>query len=200
VFAGDYFVQMYRLMQKAIDRIQRVTKRRIWLVGLAKRTEVLDYYRLAISIGKVFGRGAPCFVAVPRAMQERVYRWAEYIRGVDAGGNGEVAKFNIGEMYFVRFGPRSGDPIWTVDLLASQVNQDQAIFGYLLADAVAGFPIPLYPHCIQQADAHSRVADLDLDIIEDALIDAVRRNLGVEGAAIVDALRLATDVAARRYE
>jgi hypothetical protein len=69
-----------------------------------------------------------------------------------------------------------------------------------LADAVAGFPVPFYPNCLQQADNHSRVADLDLDIVEDSLVEAIRDQVGPDLAPIVDELRLATDVAARRYE
>jgi hypothetical protein len=34
-----------------------------------------------------------------------------------------------------------------------------AVFGHLQADAAAGFPVPFYPFSLQQADAHSRVAD-----------------------------------------
>ncbi|WUH98234.1 hypothetical protein OHR68_32750 [Spirillospora sp. NBC_00431] len=201
IFAGDLFVQMYVLMRTAIDRVAREERRKIWLVGLAKKTQVLEYYRLAISLAKILGRGSPCFVPVPRGLQSRVYQWEEYYRSVDdTARGGENPKFNIGEMYFVRFGPRSGDPVWTVDLLACQTNEAQAVFGYLLDDAVAGFPIPLYPHCLQQADAFSRVADMDLDIVEDNLVNAVRDQVGEDLAPIVDALRLATDVAARRYE
>ena len=53
--------------------------------------------------------------------------------------------------------------------LAWQKADAQAIFGHLQADAAAGFPVPFYPFSLQQADAHSRVADLDVDIIEDSL-------------------------------
>lgn len=201
IFAGDLFVRMYGLIQEAINRVSRRDRRKVWLVGLAKRNQVLEYYRLAISLARIIARGSPCFVPVPRAMQERVYLWEDYYRSAADVPRDRVApRSNIGEMYFVRFGPRSGDPVWTVDLLASQADQAQTIFGYLLDDAVAGFPVPLYPHCLQQADAYSRVADLDLDIVENSLVDAVREQVGPELAPIVDALRLATDVAARRYE
>jgi hypothetical protein len=84
--------------------------------------------------------------------------------------------------------------------MSRQDKEAQAIFGYLQADAVAGFPIPLYPNCIQAADSFSRVADLDMDIIEDQLVDAVREQVGQDKAPVIDALRLASDVAARRYE
>ena len=201
IFASDLFLTMGRLMQAAIERTAREDRRRVWIVGLAKRSAVLDYYRLAMSLAGIFDRGSPCFVKVPAALQEKVYRWDEYLRGPEeTGRGGEVPKFNLGEMHFVRFGARPGDPIWTADLLAWQAGDAQAIFGHLLADAVAGFPVPFYPYCLQQADTHSHVANLDLEIVQDSLVEAVRDLVGPDRVPVIDALRLATDVAARRYE
>ncbi|PNG93469.1 hypothetical protein [Streptomyces malaysiensis] len=200
IFQGELFVKMGEQMYDAIDRVARHDRRKVWLVGLAKRTQVLEYYRLAISLSGVFDNGAPCFAKVPAGMLEKAYQWEEYTRDINDDSPGEKPKFNFGSMYFVRFGPYSGDPIWTVDIMSRQDKEAQAIFGYLQADAVAGFPIPLYPNCIQQADSFSRVADLDMDIIEDQLVDAVRGQVGEDKAPVIDALRLASDVAARRYE
>jgi hypothetical protein len=200
-FRGDLFIQMYQKLRGRIDDVWRTERRRLWLVGLAKSSQVLENYRLAMSLSGLFQRGSPCFVPVPYEMQKHVYRWDEYIRSPDdVDEDREDPKYNIGTMHFVRFGPRSGDPIWTIDLLESQRADAQVVFGYLLADAIAGFPVPFYPNCLQQADRYSRVADLDLDIVEDALVDAVRQQVGRERAPIIDELRLATDVAARRYE
>ncbi|MEU0819725.1 hypothetical protein [Streptomyces mirabilis] len=200
IFQGELFVKMGEQIYEAIERIWRQDRRKVWLVGLAKKTQVLEYYRLAISLSGVFDNGSACFAKVPAEMLEKAYLWDEYTRDVRDDTPGEKPKFNIGSMYFVRFGPYSGDPIWTVDLMSRQDREAQAIFGYLQADAVAGFPIPLYPNCIQQADSYSRVADLDMDIIEDQLVDAVREQVGEGKAHIIDALRLASDVAANRYE
>ena len=195
LFRDDLFIRMYDRIRDHIERVYHEDRRHIWLVGLAKTTEVLEQYRLAISLSGIFDRGSPCFAAVPEVMQDRVYRWEEYTRGPD-----DNARFNMGAMHFARFGSRSGDPVWTVDLLDCQTDDAQAIFGYLLTDAVAGFPVPFYPNCLQQADTHSRVADLDLDIVEDSLIEAIRAQVGADLAPIIDELRMATDVAARRYE
>jgi hypothetical protein len=201
IFSGDLLVRTGRLMKAAIDRQERENHRRVWLVGLAKQTKVLDHYRLAMSLAGIFDRGSPCFVPVPRGMQESVYHATDYLRDPEEGdvatrGGGAD---NIGEMHFVRFGPRTGDPVWTADILAWQAADAQAIFGHLQADAAAGFPVPFYPFSLQQADLHSRVADLDVEIIEDSLVEAVRDLVGRDRAHIVDALRLTTDVAARRY-
>jgi hypothetical protein len=200
IFAEDYFVRMGEEMFESIERIQREDNRRVWLVGVAKKTQVLEYYRLAISLSGVFDNGVPCFAKVPPQMLDKAYKWEEYTRDVDDDRPGEKPKFNFGSMYFVRFGPHSGDPIWSVDLMSRQDKDAQTVFGCLQTDAVAGFPIPLYPNCLQQADNFSRVADLDLDIVEEYLVDAVRDQVGSDKALVVDALRLASDVAARRYE
>ena len=195
VFANDTLVRFGHLIRTAIERQARQHHRRVWLAGLAKKTKVLDRYRLAMSLAGIFDHGTPCFVQVPASMQAGVYQSQDYLRDPDDDG----ARENIGRMYFVRFGPHPGDPVWTADLLAWQAADAQAIFGHLQADAAAGFPVPFYPLSLQQADAHSRVADLDLEIITDSLVDAVRNLVGEDKAHIVDALRLATDVAARRY-
>lgn len=200
IFHGELFVKMGEQMYEAIERTHRRRRRKLWLVGLAKKTQVLEYYRLAISLSGVFNNGSACFAKVPAEMLTEAYQWEEYTRDIKDDSPGEKPKFNIGSMYFVRFGPHSGDPIWTVDIMSRQDKEAQAIFGYLQADAVAGFPIPLYPNCIQQADSFSRVADLDMDIVEDQLVDAVREQVGEDKAPVIDALRLASDVAARRYE
>jgi hypothetical protein len=201
IFSGDLLARVGRLMKAAIDRQERENHRRVWLVGLAKHTKVLDHYRLAMSLAGIFDRGTPCFVPVPRGMQESVYHASDYLRDPGEGGGATRSggADNIGEMYFVRFGPRSADPVWTADILAWQAADAQAIFGHLQADAAAGFPVPFYPFSLQQADLHSRVADLDVEIIEDSLVEAVRDLVGHDKAHIVDALRLTTDVAARRY-
>jgi hypothetical protein len=205
IFAGGTLARLGELMRQAIDRQAKDNRRRIWLAGLAKKTKVLDHYRLAMSLAGIFDQGTPCFVPVPHELQERVYRAdADYVREPDpadetAESGGRTTE-NIGAMYFVRFGPHAGDPVWTADLLAWQRQDAQAIFGHLQADAAAGFPVPFYPFSLQQADAHSRVADLDLDIIEDGLVGAVRDHVGQGKRHIVDALLLATqNVAARRY-
>ena len=195
IFAGDVLARVGQLMRAAIEDESAANRRRVWVAGLAKKTRVLDHHRLAMSLAGIFDRGAPCFVPVPRRMQEQVYGDRDYLRAADSGPANE----NIGEMYFVRFGSHSGDPVWTADVLAWQTADAQAIFGHLQADAAAGFPVPFYPFSLQQADAHSRVADLDVEIISDSLVAAVRDLVGRDKAHIVDALRLSTDVAARRY-
>lgn len=199
VFRGDLFIQMYQQILEAIDRNHREEKVDIFLVGVAKHSEVHTYYELAMTAVGRLPDGHPCYVAIPADMQETVYKWPEYIRAPDDRSTGEAPKYNAGAMHFVRFGPSRGDRIWTVDVLYAQRDRAEEILACLVGDARDGFPIPHYPLCLQRADANAQVAGFDRDILSDYLEDAVRDVLPEGSEHAVDAMRLNVDPTARRY-
>lgn len=199
IFQKDYFVKMMDLIEEAILRLQRKDRRRIFLVGLAKKSKVLARYNLAISIENIFPSGDAVFVRIPRKLEAKAYVWPEYARGTEEEHEGETAKFVKGIMHFVRFGSRSGDPVWTVDILPSQIDKSAEIFGYLLSDAIDGFPVPFYPRCLQKAHEFAQIAGFDLEILQDQVTRSVRELLPMEKQAILDGLILQTDVSERRY-
>lgn len=203
IFAKDLFIRLYGMLREAIERTRRERRRNIFLVGIAKHSRVIERYRLAMAIADTFPAGHPCYVAVPPDIQGKVYdTWPEYIRlPDDDAGDGEKPKFNMGAMHLVRFGALSADPVWTVDLLQFQADSAQQIFGSVVSDAQQGFPVPCYPHCLQEADRHAQVVDLDLAILQRALEDAVREQVPVSRRPVFDAQVLsAVDPAAVRYQ
>lgn len=201
LFRGEYFISFRKRIEDAIERIRQKTRRKVFLVGVAKHSKVLARYNLAMALEATFTAGAPRFVKVPRALEAKAYVWPEYARGAETeGGGGEAPKFVAGDMYFVRFGGKSGDPLWTVDILSSQIGQASEIFGYLLADASDGFPVPFYPRCLQRAHEFAQIVDFDLDILQDEVIGAVRGLISDKEVPALEALRLQGDVSARRYE
>src|SRR5690606_25134316 len=126
-------------------------RRRIYLVGIAKRSKVLERYRLAMALEGVLQTGYPAYTPVPRDIEERAYVWSEYARGEDREVKGrEINKFVGGKMFLVKFGPRPRDPVWPVDIFTPQADQAPVILGSLLADALNGFPVPYYPMCLQK--------------------------------------------------
>jgi hypothetical protein len=199
VFKGGLFIDMYKQILAAIERNQRDEKIDIFLVGVAKHSEVHTYYELAMTAVGRLPDGYPCFAPIPAAMQETVYKWPEYIRAPDESLPGEAPKYNAGAMHFVRFGPSRGDRIWTVDVLHHQRDRAEEILACLVGDARDGFPIPHYPLCLQRADANAQIAGFDRSILADYLEDAVRDVLPEGSEHAVDAMRLNVDQTARRY-
>jgi hypothetical protein len=112
---------------------------------------------------------------------------------------GEGNKFVLGTLFFVKFGLRPRDPIWPIDILSSQASEADRIFGHLLADAIEGFPVPLYPRCLQKAHERAALVDFDMDVLQDTIFAGLRSALRDE-AQVLDAFRLQdVDPAQARY-
>lgn len=199
VFARDLFSRYQQLLDFEIKR-HFSSRRRIYLVGLAKSSKVLARYRLAMALEQILRTPYAAFVEIPRDVEEKAYVWSEYARGDDrVSEGGELNKFVMGKMFFVKFGARPRDPIWPVDVFLPQVAEADRIFGYLLNDAINGFPIPLYPRSLQKAHEHAALVDFDMDVLQDLIFESLRGALGHESLAL-DAFRLEdTDPAQARY-
>src|SRR5262249_54948756 len=136
---------------------------------------VITRYQLAMTIEKVMPPGEARYVKIPSDLEAKAYVWPEYAKGEESEGEeGEAPKYVAGDMYFVRFGKSKGDPLWAVDIFSCLKSKDSEIFGYLLADAIDGFPVPFYPLCLQKAHEFAQVVDFDLTILQDEVFKAVR--------------------------
>lgn len=200
IFAGTTFVTIRDQIVTAIER-HRERNIKLFLVGIAKHSQVLARYRLALALQHAMPAEQPRYIPVPREIEEKVYKWKEYAVGrEDQVEGGEKAKFVAGSLYLARFGTGVHDPVWAVDLLETQVDEASEIFGYLLADAREGFPVPFYPRCLQLAHEHAQVVGFDMDILQDTVLESARGLIETEEQKTFDAIRLSPDVSGRRYE
>lgn len=200
VFTGDLFAWVLQGLQEGIERQFQRNRRRLYLVGLAKQSKVIDRYRLAMALERILTCEYPAYVEVPREIEEKAYVWKQYARGDSPGlDGGELNRHAGGKMFLVKFGEGRRDPIWPVDIFSTQKSDAQTILGCLLADAVEGFPIPFYPRCLQRAHENAAMVNFDFDILQDEVFGGIRQALGDE-ATVLDAFQLQLfDPAARRY-
>jgi hypothetical protein len=183
-FAGELFIEYGQLLKAEIERHAR-QRRSVFLVGVMKSSTVLSRYRLAFALEGVLRGIFPAFIEVPYELEKEVYVWEESFRGEDRVVAGrERNKFVLGKMFFAKFGSRPQDPIWPVDIFGPQASQADRIFSHLLADAIEGFPVPLYPRCLQKAHERAALVDFDMDMLQDAVFHGLRRALGSESATL----------------
>lgn len=195
------FVEMINKMNHAIEEAYKRDKVKIYLVGLAKHSQVLSRYSLVMQLEDVIPKGDPRYVRVPFEIEEKSYTWKEFIWRPDDEKEGqEINKFSMGHLYLVRFGKFNSDPMWAVDLLPNQSSSDSEIFGYLLADSINGFPIPHYPLCLQRAHEHAQVVGFDMDILQDEVIKAMKEILPEDKREIIDHQVFNSDQSLNRYE
>lgn len=201
VFANDLFQQLLQGMNARIEEQWNKSRRRVYLVGIAKHSKVLARYRLAMALEDILQTDYPAYVEVPREIEERSYLWPEFARGDDRAEQGrETNRFVGGKMFLVKFGSGRRDPVWPVDIFVPQIGDAQTILGSLLTDAINGFPVPHYPRCLQKAHESAALVDFDFDILQDLIYEGVRSSLGVE-AGTLDAFQLQeADPARRRYQ
>lgn len=200
IFSKDLFIKMGDKISVAIDEVYKKEKVRVFLVGLAKHSKVLDKYSLALSIENIIPVDEPRYVYIPRELQAKAYVWPEYSKGADENqGDGEAPKFVLGDMFFVRFGKMSGDPIWIVDIFHKHKSIEAEIFGYLLADSIQGFPVPYYPLCLQRAHEFAQIVDFDMDILQNEVLQAIKKILPEGSADIVDQRAFNSDKSQNRY-
>ena len=200
VFAGDLFNRLSQGFKEAIADHKKKHRRTIYLVGLAKHSKVLDRYRLAMSLENILTASYPCYTPIPRELERKAYVWAEYARGDDVDTEGtEVNKFVAGKMFFVKFGSRSKDPVWPVDIFGPQEKEASTILGCLLSDALNGFPVPFYPMCLQKAHENAALVDFDFDILQDSVLSGLRAALGAEAHSLDEYQLRDADPARRRY-
>lgn len=191
MFVGGLFGKLREGIEQAIQGQFERNKRRIYVVGIAKHSSVLQIYRMALALEGILKTTYPAYLDVPREMEKRAYKWDEYIERTD--------KFVAGKMFLVKFGSGPYDPIWAIDLLLDQRESAPTAFGYLLEDSKDGFPIPLYPQCLQRAHESAALVDFDIQLLEDQICQSLRRRLG-DKKWVVDELALQTaDPADVRY-
>lgn len=201
VFAGELFIKYRQLLAEAIEAQFRQHRRRIFVAGVAKHSKVLQRYRLAMTLEGILRDNYPAYVEVPRDLEAKSYVWQEYARGDEEAEKlgGESNKFVGGKMFFVKFGARPHDPIWPIDIFIPQAMEAHTVLGYMLADAIDGFPIPFYPMCLQRAHENAALVDFDMTILQDHVTRAVRGILG-DRADCLDELALQpSDPSSARY-
>ncbi len=194
IFDKDLFVQLGGLFHGEIERHRR-NGVQLFLVGIARRSGVLARYRLAMALENAMPASTARFVRVPRELELKVYKWEEFARGAsdEDTQSGEQPKFVNGSMFLVRFGAESYDPIWAIDVFEPQVDRAAEIFGYLLQDAIEGFPVPFFPRCLQRAGEYAQVVDFDLEVLQDMVIREARGLIEPAKLAVFDGMTLTTE-------
>ncbi len=198
VFKGTLFRDYGTLLLEQINR-HKEAKRNIFIVGLAKHSAVLTRYRLALKLKRILRSDYPAFVEIPRDLEQKAYVWSEYARGRSDEGDGEAAKFVNGKMFLIKFGNRPYDPIWPVDIFEPQARTAAQAFGCLVQDAIEGFPVSLYPRCLQKAHEAAALVGLDMDFLQDVIVEGVRNVLGAQGPVLDEFALEPQDPAQSRY-
>lgn len=185
IFSPGLFVSLKEKVEDAIANAQRQHRKRIYLAAVLRQSKVIQKYQLALALEGVLRTNYPSYVPFPTDLQKRVFEHPEIIGEMKDGSAIQDARNMVaGSMFLVKFGSRPNDRVWVVDVLRSQVDDASTIFGYMLADAEAGFPITFYPMSLQRAQEHAVIEGFDFDILRETVGSGVRNLLGNQSGLV----------------
>jgi hypothetical protein len=175
------------------------------LVGVAKQSAVLGRLAVALELEATFHRPFPCYVRVPEDIEKECYNfdrtWLDTYETSEPDDDGRRLYQSLGRLFLVKFGDRSLDPVWPVDIAEWQVKDAEKILGQLTVDAQQGFPIPDYPMTIQRAHDFAKLTGLEVAILEDLLLEGMSENLSIgEADRLLRLKHLGRSLAALRYK
>lgn len=194
IFNGSLFVRMWERIQEAVEQHYQRERRRIFVVGIAKRSKVLDRYHLALVMEGVLVQRGARYMPIPPELEQQVYRWTQYGRESVTETSSDSTYRMVGSLFLAKFGPRRFDPIYPVDLWNYHIQRGEVdeVFSYLLADAQAGFPRPFYPLCLQKAHEQANLSGLEGDLLQQSVLKAIREVIGQDDIAAFEAFRMLT--------
>lgn len=195
MFLPGIFKKFRDGLKEGLDHQLKQKRRRLYLVGVLKKSKVFQRYRLALALERTFNTQYSCFAKIPYEMMHEAF--SKYPEWIENSNSNEG--FVAGQLFAAKFGAGPYDPVWLVDVFETQGGEAARIMSYLLNDASGGFPIPCYPASLQRAHDAAALVNFDMDMIENIVNRHLRTSLG-DRADIVDKLAIQeSDPSAARY-
>jgi hypothetical protein len=203
-FRRDIFPEIDRFLREGVAT-HATRNVKLSIVGVAKQSAVLSRLAVALELEAIFHRAYPCFVRVPRHIEEECYNfdrtWLDTYETAEPTTNGEILYQSSGSLFLVKFGDHPLDPVWPVDVAVWQESEADKVLGQLTVDAQQGFPIPDYPMCIQKAHDFAKITGLEIVVLQDLLMEGMCRSLTPEQTERLYRMRhLGQSLADRRYK
>ncbi|MBL9140060.1 MAG: DNA double-strand break repair nuclease NurA [Verrucomicrobiales bacterium] len=172
------------------DRLEEATKKHgHLLVGVAKRSRVVNYLSVAFSISDTFSGGEPSYIAVPPELEREAapdqYRW--------------IGSRAMGLLHIARLDHGNSVPLLPVDVAVWQGDRIPEAMGRLHESARGSFPVRGYPQPLFLAHEHAHLGGLEVEVLESMMLEQlsihdpaaarVARELRLLGKRIAEATR-----------
>jgi hypothetical protein len=133
------------------------------LVGVAKRSRVLNYLSVALGLNESFTGGEPAYLFIPAELEREAapaqYRWI--------GGRA------LGWLHIARLDRGENVPLLPVDVAVWQRDRVDEVMSLLHQSGRGSFPTRGYPQALIQAHEHARLGGLEIEMLERMLLEQI---------------------------
>jgi hypothetical protein len=133
------------------------------IIGIAKRSRVLNYLSLVISLKGSLQMGKAGYIEISEDLEQEAtppnYRYA--------------SPRSMGKLFLARLTVDSS-AIFPVEIPSWELDQKDWIFAHLASDAEGSYPIPGYPFSLVKAHRFAQIGGFQIEILERMLISELR--------------------------
>lgn len=163
----DGLLRTLALTQSAVQRMaesfrQAYEANGSLLVGVAKRSQILNYISLALQLENTFRKPYPCFAAVPEDVQRRAYRGQNWLGG-----------YGFGLLHLAKLASDPDGLVLPVDIPPWLESRRKETLEYLADSARGSFPQVGYPYPLVLAHEHASLGRFDVSVITDMLVRSI---------------------------
>ena len=171
----------HELIQNLLDTLKDNPRRK--LVGVAKRSKVLNLISSALYIEHVFPPDFTGYIEVPLAVERMAYRWTG--RGRVSETNQGPLAFAFGKLYIAKLSSKS-NLLLTLEIPYDYQNDENIynrqemneIIGHLIKDSMMSYPILGYPQTIMRAHEKAVRCGFTASVWKEKIINYILNTIG----------------------
>lgn len=133
------------------------------LVGVAKRSAVINYLAVGLGVTATFSGSSPAYLSIAEDLEREAapaqYRW--------------IGQRSMGQLHLAKLDHGDGVPLMPVDIAAWQAAEAPEVMALLARSSRASFPLRGYPQELLLAHQHARLGGLETEMLEGLLMQQV---------------------------
>ena len=161
-----------RLKQELLD-----AKDRVWMVGVAKSSQILFLLQAALMCERKFPAGRIGYIKIPFDVERRAYTWSGH--GLLKRDETKQLDYAFGDLYVAKLSQHSnilvtleipsidGRPLYGMDDTMNMIS-------YLAKDSRVSYPNIGYPQTLMRAHEFAVQHGFPVSVIRDSIIDKLR--------------------------
>lgn len=184
----DGLLRTKALRKEVIEKLSKsfeeaYKERGSFLVGVAKRSKVLNYLSVALALEDTFKRKYPCFCEISRVIERQAHpRWPTWLE-----------ESTFGNLHLAKFVEDAAGLVLPVDIPDWLMPRRKEVLEYLAETAKSSFPTIGYPEPLLKAHEAAVLHGIEMSFLADLLVEEV-----IHGLPNADADRIAEHVALGR--
>ena len=152
---------VFQALKEKLEQLSKKNKHKV--VGVAKRSKVLSYLSLVISMNNSLPMGTTGYIEISEKIETEAtppnYRWA--------------SPRSMGKLFLARLSSQTSS-IYPVEIPKWNLDDAEGVFAILSADSLISYPDSGYPLSLIKAHQFARIGGLEIIILENMLIEHLR--------------------------